>query len=56
MLSRFGNATWIILPTFIFCSLSMSLPSRRLSLSIANVVFQEQSAFSSTTTQIAVQH
>ena len=43
MLSQFGNATWNVLPMFIFCSLSSSSPSRRLSLSIAKVIFQEQS-------------
>ena len=41
VLSQFGNVTWNVLPMFIFRSLSSSSPSRRLSLSIAKVIFHE---------------
>ena len=45
------------LPMFIFCSLSSSSQWRRLSLSIATVILQEQSTYSySTTTQTAIDY
>ena len=57
MLRQFGNGTWNVLPTFIFCSFSSLSPSHRMSLSIAKVIFQEQSTYScSTATHIPIEH
>ena len=41
---------------FIFCSLPSSSPSCRMSLSIAQVIFQEQSTYGCSTRQIAIEH
>ena len=41
---------------FIFCSLSSSSPSCRMSLSIAQVIFQEQSTYGCSTRHIATEH